>query len=162
MGCNSRKASQLGMPLGTATGRLRKIILFNLLQRLGEDVCFRCGTGIETEEALSIEHKVPWLDSDASLFWNLNNIAFAHLSCNRPNRPFDLGLANRSKTCCPQGHKYTPENTVLQGARKARVCRVCKNRNERRRKRVSSNGRASAFQADDGRSSRLTRSSLPL
>ena len=79
---NQRKAAQLGMPFGTANGRLRKSIIFRLLQRLGEDICFQCGGRIESIDTLSIEHKQPWLDSDTNLFWDMDNIAFSHLSCN--------------------------------------------------------------------------------
>ena len=30
-----------------------------------------------------------------------------------------------SKTHCPQGHEYTPENTYIHPIKKYRVCRVC-------------------------------------
>lgn len=78
-----RIASQLGMPHGTATSKLRKIILFNFAQRLKEDICFKCGKQIETVDELSIEHKLPWEGRSTSLFWDLNNITFSHLKCNR-------------------------------------------------------------------------------
>jgi len=60
MSSNARKAAFLGMPYGTASGRLRKIIMFNLLQRLNENVCFMCGKIINTPDEPSIEHKKPW------------------------------------------------------------------------------------------------------
>ena len=81
------KSHHLGMPHGTAQNRLRKNIVFSLLQRLNENVCFKCGQTIETAEDLSIEHKVPWLYGAPDLFWNLDNIAFSHRRCNRPDRP---------------------------------------------------------------------------
>jgi hypothetical protein len=82
-----RKQEQLGMPLGTALARLRKLIMFRLVQRLGEDTCYRCGLKIETVKDLSIEHKQPWFDVNPSLFWDLDNVAFSHLSyCNAGNR----------------------------------------------------------------------------
>lgn len=77
-----KKAAQLGMPYGTAVHRLRKTVLFHLLQRLGEDMCFRCGERIESSDALSMEHRQPWLDNDMARFWDINNITFAHLTCN--------------------------------------------------------------------------------
>lgn len=83
---DSRKSAQLGMPLGTAANRLRKLVLFNLLQKYGEDTCFKCGSKITTAAELSIEHKEPWEGRDTSLFWDLSNIAFSHLKCNRPSR----------------------------------------------------------------------------
>ena len=81
---NKRRHEQLEMPFGTAQNRLRKMILFELLQKTGLNICFQCGKNIETIEELSIEHKIPWLDSDnpKELFFDLENIAFSHLSCN--------------------------------------------------------------------------------
>lgn len=82
MSSNDKKSLQLGMPYGTANGKLRKSILFSLLKKHDENICFRCNKVIETEDTLSIEHKKPWLDEDINLFWNLENIAFSHLICN--------------------------------------------------------------------------------
>lgn len=81
---NNKKADQLGMPIGTASHKLRKSIIFNLLKKNNENFCFQCGAEIETEKELSIEHKVPYLDSEnpVDLFFDLNNIAFSHLNCN--------------------------------------------------------------------------------
>lgn len=79
---NLRKNEQLGMPNGTANNRLRKLILFDLLKRHNENVCFQCGEVIETANELSIEHKQAWLDRSPDLFWDLDNIAFSHLHCN--------------------------------------------------------------------------------
>ena len=79
---NEVKNRQLGMPFGTASNRLRKMVLFDLLRKHGENICFRCGKEIETYEELSLEHKQPWLNVDATLFWDLGNIAFSHLNCN--------------------------------------------------------------------------------
>ena len=81
---NRKKTVQLGMPLGTASGKLRKAILFALLRQCKKDRCCRCGKIIETIDELSIEHIIPWLDSEnpVELFFDLNNIAFSHLSCN--------------------------------------------------------------------------------
>lgn len=76
-----KKSKILGMPWGTANHRLRKSILFSLLQRLGEDCCFRCGNKVVDIDTLSIEHKQPWVD-DPDLFWDLGNISFSHLKCN--------------------------------------------------------------------------------
>ena len=84
---NTRKAETLGMPHGTATNRLRKKILFHLLKKYGENYCFRCSELIEVVDDLSIEHKKSWEGISADLFWDLENIAFSHLFCNRPDRP---------------------------------------------------------------------------
>ena len=79
-----KKSKQLGMPFGTASARLRKSILFDLLKRLSINICHQCGKEITSERELSIEHKEPWLDSEnpRKLFFSLENIAFSHLSCN--------------------------------------------------------------------------------
>jgi HNH endonuclease len=81
---NEHKAETLGMPFGTANGKLRKMILFDLLKRHNENVCVRCHEPILLIEDLSIEHIKPWEGISAELFWDLNNIAFSHLKCNRP------------------------------------------------------------------------------
>ncbi len=86
MSRNQRIAQQLGMPYGTAGQRLRKTILFHLLAKLKENVCFKCGTVIERIDDLSIEHKKPWEGISSDLFWDLENIAFSHIRCNRPHR----------------------------------------------------------------------------
>ena len=75
-------SNQLGMPRGTASNRLRKLVLFDVLQRHQENLCYRCGLEIKTANELSIEHKKPWENTDVNLFWDLTNIAFSHLSCN--------------------------------------------------------------------------------
>jgi hypothetical protein len=86
MGSNVKKSATLGLPHGTAVHRLRKSILFHLLKKLGENVCFKCSGIIDKIEELSIEHKKPWEGVSAELFWDLDNIAFSHLYCNRPHR----------------------------------------------------------------------------
>jgi hypothetical protein len=94
---NKRKSDFLGIPHGTATNKLRKLIIFSLVQKTGEDRCFRCGKLIESVDQLSIEHKEPWEGRSIELFWDLNNIAFSHLKCNRPH-----------------GYTYNPENGIKQ------------------------------------------------
>ena len=55
----ARKSAFLGMPHGTAANRLRKMVMFHLLQKHGENICFQCGEKIATADELSIEHKQP-------------------------------------------------------------------------------------------------------
>lgn len=85
---NKEKARQLGMPIGTATARLKKSIMFELVKQLNLDICFVCQKKIESEEEFSIEHKTPWLYSKnpTELFFSLENIAFSHLKCNVSSR----------------------------------------------------------------------------
>lgn len=52
---NARKEKQLGMSFGKACHRLRKMVMFHLLVRLGENVCFRCGEIILSLDELSLE-----------------------------------------------------------------------------------------------------------
>lgn len=104
---NKKKSEQLGMPFGTASNRLRKLVLFELLRKYSENVCFQCYRTIETVEDLSIEHKVPWLDNNPDLFWDLDNVAYSHISCN-------IGAARRPNKKEGQG----PEGTMW--------CFICK------------------------------------
>ena len=81
---NKKKKEQLGMDAGTASSRLRKSLIFKMVQLLESDNCYQCGKKIMTVEEPSIEHKIPWLDSNnpAKLFFDLDNVAFSHLKCN--------------------------------------------------------------------------------
>ena len=80
---SARIAQLLGMPHGTATNRLRKNLLFNLLVRLKENLCSVCREEIVSADQMSIEHKQPWEGRSADLFWDLSNIAFSHSACNK-------------------------------------------------------------------------------
>lgn len=73
---------KLGMNPSTARHKLRTDVMFMLVQQLGY-TCYRCGEEL-TRDTLSIEHKLPWLNSEdpVGLFFDLNNIAFSHQSCN--------------------------------------------------------------------------------
>ncbi|VVB52086.1 Uncharacterised protein [uncultured archaeon] len=117
---NEKKSATLGMPHGTASNRLRKIVLFHLLKKLNENTCFKCQGIIEAVEDLSIEHKKPWEGISAELFWDIENIAFSHLNCNRPDRQF---------------RKYTPEQAVtIRRDRTAQYMRDAYTADKRREK----------------------------
>jgi hypothetical protein len=81
---NKIKNDLLGMPHGTAVHQLRKKIMFDMMQRLGEDICFRCGKKIENIDYFSVEHKTSWQSSEnpKEAFFDLENISFSHLNCN--------------------------------------------------------------------------------
>lgn len=98
-----RRANQLGMPFGTAHHRLRKLILFHLLRKCGEDICYRCHERIAVVEDLSIEHKEPWEGIDSTLFWDIDNIAFSHINCNRPHHRSGGKVAGLRKKVGPEG-----------------------------------------------------------
>ena len=99
---SKRIAEQLGMSHGAATGRLRKSILYEYVKLAGNHFCFKCGAEIENVNEFSIEHKLPWEGRDAELFWNLDNIAFSHLHCNRPH----VQGGYKSRIISPEGHAW--------------------------------------------------------
>ena len=84
LGTNKRKDLLLGEPHGTASGKLRKMLLFKYVQLAGHDVCYRCSRKIESVSDISIEHKTSWQLAAAprSAFFNLGDIVFSHLRCN--------------------------------------------------------------------------------
>jgi hypothetical protein len=82
---NRKAVETLGMPQGTASNRLRKMLLFRQLKKHNENTCVRCGKEIETVDELSVEHIKPWEGISADLFWNLDNVAFSHMKCNVPH-----------------------------------------------------------------------------
>jgi len=95
----------LGMPYGTAQNKLRKMVLFELLKRHNENVCYRCGKKIEVVNELSVEHKKAWLNISTDLYWDLNNVAFSHLHCNcseHVNVPRPRNLIHGTNT----GYRY--------------------------------------------------------
>lgn len=116
-----KKNTQLGMSVSTATNRLKKCIMFNLLEQLDQNYCFRCGHKIEDPESLSVDHKVNWLDSPdpKKLFSDLDNIAFSHLECNI--------TADRSS----KGVKHPSHRAYNEGCR----CDDCKEIQAQRRRR---------------------------
>lgn len=79
-----KKRLQLGQDPSTAANKLKKMILFQLVQNTKCDRCYQCSEKIKTAEELSIEHIIPWLDSEnpKELFFDISNIAFSHLKCN--------------------------------------------------------------------------------
>ena len=88
-----KRHDRLGMNPSTASHRLVKDTLFRLVVEAGH-LCHRCGKPLD-RATFSIEHVVPWLNSEdpLRLFFDQSNIAFSHLSCNsgaaaKPNRRF--------------------------------------------------------------------------
>ena len=87
-----KKRNQLGMNPSTASQRLARDLLYRYAVELHDLPCHHCNQRM-TRETFSIEHIVPWLDSDdpVGLYFDLDNISFSHDSCNkaaarRPNR----------------------------------------------------------------------------
>jgi hypothetical protein len=82
---SKRKSDALGISFGTANSRLTKMILFDLVNRLNLNICYRCSIKINDIENFSIDHKEPWRNSINPIekFFDIySNIAFSHKSCN--------------------------------------------------------------------------------
>lgn len=130
---NAEKTAQLGMPYGTASNRLRKILFFNLLKEFGRNICFRCGTEISSSKNLSVEHKKPWYNKDPKLFWDLSNIAYSHLSCNIATASTDNFRNDRGPTGTSYCHKckrYLPNKEFSKKNSRwnklQRQCKLCR------------------------------------
>lgn len=78
----ARHTELLGMSVSTAANRLKKMMMLHLAQQLELDDCYRCGKTILEPEDCTLDHKEPWRDASAELFWDLDNIAFSHSKCN--------------------------------------------------------------------------------
>ena len=80
---SDKKKMQLGMNPSTASHRLVKDVLWSLIVKAEQHDCCKCGEPM-SRETFSIEHLVPWLDSDdpVALYFDLDNISFSHLRCN--------------------------------------------------------------------------------
>lgn len=80
---NIKKNKQLGMNHSTASNRLVKDLLWSYIVKEEQNFCYHCNEEMD-RESFSIEHKIPWLDSEEpkTLFFELENISFSHLSCN--------------------------------------------------------------------------------
>lgn len=81
---NEKRAEQLGMNFSSARHVLNKSIMFSFVQKLKLDNCYQCSKLIKTVKEFSIEHKKPWLyePNAKELYFDLDNIAFSHHSCN--------------------------------------------------------------------------------
>lgn len=139
MSRNDVIASELGMSSSTARSRLVKMLLFRELQRSNNDNCFKCGDKIEDIDHLSIEHKRPWLHISADLYWDLDNIEFSHLTCNRPHtirqgmgasggEHGKSGFYTRGNGCrcdlCTMEHKQRLNNWRRQTGRRSKAVLV--------------------------------------
>lgn len=91
----------LGENFSTATNRLKKILLFEMIKENKANYCYRCKKEIIDFLELSIEHKIPWLDSlnPKELFFSTKNISFSHKNCNsKASRYKDFNLKIASYT----------------------------------------------------------------
>ena len=116
---------------GTASAKLKKALMFHMAKRLNEHYCFQCGLEIESIEDFTIEHKIPWMNSEnpTKLFFSLDNIAFSHCYCNIK------AARHPTKILSLEDEKFTHGNSGYgRGCR----CQICKNwkviENKRNRK----------------------------
>ena len=96
MGIKETKTDQLGMNPGTASNRLKKNLLFEFAKRLDMHWCYQCGAEIKDCDDFTVEHKTPWLHSEdpRGLFFDIDNIAFSHKSCN-----YSASRVRKAKPC---------------------------------------------------------------
>ena len=121
LGNSKKKKKMLGEPFGTANGKLRKSILFDLVVSTNQNVCYQCGEVIDSIDDFSVEHKTPWQNSGSpiQLFYDLDNIAFSHLKCN----------------CLASNRKTLHLNSEL-GETGERYIRIVKNRNLKKKYQI--------------------------
>lgn len=81
---NKVKADALGVSYGAACNQLRKRLLFKFVCEAKLNMCHRCGKEIISVGDFSVEHITAWLQADnpVDAFFDLDNIAYSHLSCN--------------------------------------------------------------------------------
>lgn len=136
---NEKKAEQLGMPYGTASNILKKKLLFDFVKKSKLNYCYRCGKEINNIDDLSIEHKEPWLDTEnpIELFFDLDNVAYSHLSCNCSSI--------RKEYCTKNGKrisKYNIDNRIKapDGMSYCWNCKEFKNKSEFQKDKTRFNG----------------------
>lgn len=128
------KSVQLGMDYGTACHRLRKQVMFRLVQKAGLDGCLRCGLDIESAEDLSLDHREVWLHASPDLFWDLDNVGFSHLVCNTiASRRYRRQPPNPGLSWCSDHKGWTLREQFSPGKTwdgTAVRCRACNARRE--------------------------------
>ncbi len=133
---NRIKNRLLGMPHGTASSRLRKMILYSMLYgKVYDRMCFRCGEPIDDIDGLSIEHKEAWQSADdpKAAFFDLENIAFSHLRCNI----VEGSRQPKPRPVCPKGHRIKGDNLGSAGKDRNRCLQCHKMRQRRYRASLS-------------------------
>ena len=78
----NKKSMQLAMPIGTASHRLRKMIMLQLLRELRKDSCLRCLARIKEPEDLAVDHKSCMARRVTRTVLGSRNIGFSHRRCN--------------------------------------------------------------------------------
>jgi hypothetical protein len=137
---NKKRSEILGMPFGTACYRLRKLLLFSLTQKLGENLCFRCGEVILTVEDFTIDHKEAWQNKGTELFWDLSNIAFSHSHCNLPTGVVRREIVN-GMLWCSKCKLYLEINRFYKDKKqRTGYSLTCKDCNNAKRRKIKAQG----------------------
>lgn len=137
-----KKKKQLGMPIGTASNRLVKSLLFEFAQKLSLTACYRCHQPIKGPDDMSIDHKVDWLDSNdpISLFFDTTNVALSHKICNSKARRVSRRIVDdRGYIRCFMCLEYLPSTYFYKNKNKpfglSEQCKQCDNKRPRRGRR---------------------------
>jgi len=96
MARTDRKAKSyqfFGMSIDTARRKLVKNLLFEFMYHNNSNICFRCKNPILSPEDLAIEHVQDWVDNP-ELFWDLSNLTFSHINCDRRNAMISVEVVN--------------------------------------------------------------------
>lgn len=147
---NKEATTQLGMSHGHASSRLKKQLLFSYIQRCGDDICYRCKQPIDSIEKFSIDHIEPWFRNDTALFWDLNNIAFSHLSCNIAEgnqRRKSIIVSPVGQSWCGRCKQHLPIEKFNKGRRYNGLGPVCSDCNKILLKNYRNKGREAAGDA---------------
>lgn len=147
---NRQKEAVLGMPFGTACGRLRRIMMFELLRRHRENMCFRCGGSIDGADDLTLEHKQSWQTNGAALFWDVNNIAFSHARCNIRDGYVRREIVDGKLWCSSCKQSFSVESFHKERRERTGYASRCKNCSNARRRKTKANGNCFSCEAVTG------------
>ena len=129
-----------GIAISTARTQLVKGLLFNALQQLNKDNCFRCGDKM-TQSDFSIEHIKPyaWEENAFELFMDTNNVSFSHSRCNsgvtrnteykkqsRANKRRRNGDKITCSKCLAERHETKFHNNKTSPTGKESLCKICR------------------------------------
>ncbi len=103
-----------GVRSSTARFQLKNKLFFSYIKAAGDNTCYGCTKPIETVGELSIEHIEPHMGR-AEVFWDLENIAYSHLDCNK-RRGYRRPLPDRP----------VPKPNLIHGRRSTYVNRGCR------------------------------------
>lgn len=133
---HQRRAEQLGMSYGNASSKLRKQLLFRYVVDAGDNLCFGCGQEITNIDDLSVEHIQPWENRNVDLFWDLDNIAFSHIKCNKPHAYRSRDKNEQGQLRCTKCKEYKDEQEFsLRSSRptqKHSHCKSCRKEADKR------------------------------